>query len=199
MKNSPSLLPLLRSRLQGELLALVLLHPDQEFSLTDLARDLGVSHTTVLREIERLVEAGILADRRVGRARLVTARTDTPVARPLTELIEVSFGPRPLLADALRGVAGIERAYIYGSWAARYHGESGPPPGDVDVLVVGSPDPDELFDVAEHAGRRLRREVNVHRVSPTAWASPSTDPFLTSVRERPLVELELESESEDED
>lgn len=28
MKISPSLLPLLRSRLQGELLALVLLHPE---------------------------------------------------------------------------------------------------------------------------------------------------------------------------
>jgi hypothetical protein len=85
----------------------------------------------------------------------------------------------------------VERAFIYGSWAARYHGEPGPPPVDVDVLVIGDPDSDELFDIAERAGRRLRREVNVHRVPAIAWDAPTSDPFLLSVRELPLVELDL--------
>ncbi|MET8414415.1 ArsR family transcriptional regulator [Streptomyces sp. NPDC005134] len=192
MKNSPSLLPLLRSQLQGDLLALTLLHPEQEFTLTELAHELRASHTAVLREANRLIEAGILSDRRVGRTRMLTARTDTPLARPLTELIAASFGPLPLLTEALRAVPGVDRAYIYGSWAARHAGEPGPPPADVDVLVVGTPDPDELFDVAEFAGRRLRREVNMHRVPAASWDTPSSDPFLTSVRERPLLELDLD-------
>jgi DNA-binding transcriptional ArsR family regulator len=191
VKTSPSLLPLLRSPLQGDLLALVLLHPEREFSLTELARELGVSHTAVLREANRLIEAGILSDRRLGRTRMIAARTDTPLTGPLTELIALSFGPLPLLSEALRDVAGVERAYIYGSWAARYHGEPGPPPADVDVLVIGDPDPDELFDLAERAGRRLRREVNIHRVPPPAWQAPTSDPFLLSIRQRPLVELDL--------
>ncbi|MET9001345.1 HTH domain-containing protein [Amycolatopsis sp. Hca4] len=195
MKASPSLLPLLRSRMQGELLALLLLHPEREYSITELAQEFGVSATTVLREVERLVGGGIFEDRRVGRSRLVKARTDTPLYRPLSEVIAVTFGPMPLLAEALSGLAGISEAYIYGSWAARYRGEPGPPPGDVDVLVVGSPDPDALFDLAETVSRRLGREVNVHRISPAAWAADSTDPFLTSVRERPLVPLPLEQET----
>ncbi len=198
MKISPTLLPLLRSQLQGELLAVVLLHPEREFSLVDLARKAGASHTAVLREVNRLVAAGILSDQRVGRTRVVSARTNTPLARPLTDLIAVSFGPLPLLTDALSGVAGLERAYIYGSWAARYKGEPGPPPGDIDVLVVGVPDPDELFDIAESVGRRLLREVNVHRVPPSAWATAATDdPFLKSVRERPLVELDLTAQEDE--
>lgn len=191
MKTSPSLLPLLRSQLQGEGLALVLLHPEREFSLTELARELGASHTAVLREVNRLILAGILSDRRVGRTRMVTVCADSPLVRPLTDLIAVSFGPLPLLTETLRDVAGVGRAYIYGSWAARYDGEPGPPPADVDVLVIGSPDPDELFDIAEHTGRRLQREVHIHRVAATAWDAPTNDPFLTSVRERPLVELDL--------
>ncbi|MGW3967031.1 ArsR family transcriptional regulator [Amycolatopsis sp. NPDC005003] len=195
MKASPSLLPLLRSRMQGELLGLVLLHPEREYSITELAEEFGVSATTVLREVERLVVGGIFEDRRVGRSRLVKARTDTPLYRPLSEVIAVTFGPMPLLAEALSGLAGISEAYIYGSWAARYRGEPGPPPGDVDVLVVGSPDPDALFDRAEAVSRRLGREVNVHRISPAAWAESSTDPFLTSVRERPLARLNLDQES----
>jgi predicted nucleotidyltransferase len=108
----------------------------------------------------------------------------------------VSFGPLPLLTEALTGLDGVQRAYIYGSWAARYAGEPGAPPADVDVLVVGEPDADELFDRAEEASRRLRRVVNVHRLTAEAWQSPSDDPFLTSVRARPLVELNLTPEAE---
>jgi len=195
MKPSPSLLPLLRSRMQGELLALVLLHPDREYGITELAEACGVSVTAVLREVERLTDGGILEDRRVGRNRLVKARTDTPLYRPLTDLIAVTFGPMPLLAEALSKLAGVRAAYIYGSWAARYSGEPGPPPGDVDVLVVGSPDADDLFDLAESLSRRLGREVNVHRISPESWATSTTDPFLTSVRERPLTQLDLSQET----
>jgi DNA-binding transcriptional ArsR family regulator len=195
MKESPSLLPVLRSRLQGELLALVLLHPEREYSITELATDFGVSATAVLREVVRLVEGGILADRRVGRSRLVSARTDTPLYRPLSELMAASFGPLPVLSEALAGLGGVQQAFVYGSWAARYAGEAGPPPADVDVLVVGDPDADALFDIAEEASRRLRRDVNVHRVSAEAWDADTDDPFLVSVRERPRVRLNLDQEA----
>jgi predicted nucleotidyltransferase/biotin operon repressor len=195
MKASPTLLPLLRSQLQGELLALVVLHPEQEYSLTELARELGVSATAVLREVDRLIAGGILRDRRVGRTRLVASRTDTPLSAPLADLFAVTYGPLPVLSDALTGFPGVREAYIYGSWAARYRGEPGPPPADVDVLVVGDPDPDALFDLAEALSRRLRRQVSVHRVSGRAWAAETDDPFLTSVRERPLVPLNLARET----
>ncbi|MBT2471143.1 winged helix-turn-helix transcriptional regulator [Streptomyces sp. ISL-66] len=193
---SPSLLPILRSRMQGELLALVLLHPEREYSITELASEVGVTPTAVLREVDRLTSGGILADRRMGRSRLVKARTDTPLYAPLSDLMSVSFGPLPLLTDALAGLEGVQQAYIYGSWAARYNGEPGPPPADVDVVVVGDPDVDALFDLAEEASTRLRREVNVHRVSAEAWEARTDDPFLTSVRERPLVQLNLDLEAQ---
>ncbi|WP_307840954.1 ArsR family transcriptional regulator [Streptomyces sp. GESEQ-4] len=173
----------------------MLLHPEREYTITELATDIGVTPTAVLREVDRLTGGGILAERKVGRSRLVRARTDTPLYRPLSDLMSVSFGPLPVLTEALAGLEGVRRAFIYGSWAARYNGEPGPPPADVDVLVVGDPDPDALFDLAEDVSRRLRREVNVHRVSGEAWHAPTDDPFLTSVRERPLVELNLDVEA----
>jgi predicted nucleotidyltransferase len=113
----------------------------------------------------------------------------------LADLIAVTYGPLPVLSEALAGFAGVGEAYIYGSWAARYNGEPGPPPADVDVLVVGHPDPDALFDLAENVSRRLGREVNVHRVTTEAWTADTDDPFLTSVRERPLVRLNLDQEA----
>jgi len=80
--------------------------------------------------------------------------------------------------------------FPYGSWAARYHGEPGPVPVDVDVLIVGSADPNDLDEVAIAAQQRLGRAVNIRRVRPATWHDPDpTDPFLASVRARPLVAL----------
>jgi predicted nucleotidyltransferase len=98
----------------------------------------------------------------------------------------------PVLTDLLSGVAGVEQAYIYGSWAARYLGEPGQVPRDVDVLVVGAVDEDKLYDVAREAESRLGREVNIGAMSPQYWEAPDpADSFMRHVRERPLVRLEL--------
>lgn len=184
------LLPLLRSRTQGALLALLFLHPDDEYSLTDAARLVGASVKSVHDEATRLITAGYVLERRHGRLRLIRAATDTIVARPLTDLLAVTYGPRPVLTDALRGIEGIDEAIIFGSWAARYQGEPGPIPVDVDVLVVGDADLDELDAAAALASRELHRPVNIQRVRRSAWAAdPALDPFLQSVRERPSVPL----------
>ena len=62
-----------------------------------------------------------------------------PGTAPLRQLLVVTYGPARLLEQALAGVPEIEAAYVYGSWAARFHGEPGKAPGDVDVLIVGQP------------------------------------------------------------
>jgi predicted nucleotidyltransferase len=121
--------------------------------------------------------------------RLLRADLTNPLARPLTELLALTYGPAAVLADLLSSVAGVDEAYIYGSWAARHSGEAGPPPRDVDVLVVGDADEDDLADAAQAAERQLGREVNIHRVPAAAWESVDGDPFLTSVRSRPSYPL----------
>src|SRR5262245_1831836 len=93
----PRLLPLLRSPFQGELLAWLFLHPDEEYSATDLGKRLGVSQSTASREADRLAEAGFIEERRIGNLRLLRAKTDTAVARPLTDLLAVTYGPLAIL------------------------------------------------------------------------------------------------------
>lgn len=185
--SPPPLLPLLRSRLQAEILTLVLLGPEQEWSLTGLASRTGASVSSVQREITRAEQAGVVSSRRLGSTRLVKA-ADSPLTAPLTELLLRSFGPRQVLAEELEGVEGIERAYLFGSWAARYAGEAGRPPADLDVLVIGAPDRDELDEAAQRTASRLAREVNVTIRSP-AWWREGTDGFHTDVTRRPLVRL----------
>ncbi|SRR6266581_3215201 len=97
-----------------------------------------------------------------------------------------SFGPRQVLAEELAGLDGVEAAYLFGSWAARYAGQRGRPPADLDVLVIGEPDRDALDEAAGRAGARLAREVNITIRSPQWWRDGG-DAFHTEVTRRPLV------------
>jgi len=193
MQASSALLPLLRSPFQGELLASLFLNPDREFTATELAERFGVSQSTASREADRFVAAGYITERRSGNLRLLRANPNSVVARPLTDLLAVTYGPIPVLTELLTGVGAVEAAFIFGSWAARYRGQAGPVPNDVDVLVVGDADPDRLYDVEVAAGRRLGREVNIRRIAAGAWAATSDDPFVLSVRSQPLVALDIGS------
>ncbi|WP_068928112.1 MarR family transcriptional regulator [Planobispora rosea] len=185
----PLLLPLIRSNAVGELLARLYLHPEKEYSTTDLARRTGISQPTVSREADRFAAAGLTRERRHGNLRLIRANTDTIVAKPLTDLLTVTFGPAAVLPPLLQPVPGIEEAYIYGSWAARHANQPGPLPRDVDVLVVGAADEDELYGAARAAEHVLGREVNISRISPVSWNADQSDPFVTSLRSKPLHPL----------
>jgi predicted transcriptional regulator len=100
---------LLRSRLQAGHLTLVLLASGQEWTLTELARRTGASVTTVGREMTRAEQAGVVATRRLGHTRLVTAAASA-LTEPLTELLLRAFGPAQIAAGELATVEGIQQA-----------------------------------------------------------------------------------------
>ncbi len=187
-RASPTLLPLLRSRSQGDILATIMLDPENERSLSEIAEETGVSAATVLREVARLEEGGLVTTKRRGNIRLVSAVTDSVVYRPLADLLAVTFGPVVVLRQVLAGIPGIERALIYGSWAARYAQRSGPVPNDIDLLVIGNADRHSLADALAEAEVVLRREVNVRRVTADAWAKDDGS-FKKTVLTRPLVDV----------
>jgi len=186
--ESPALAPIFRSHLQGKLLAAVLLGTDA-LTIAALTQTVHAPESTVHREVERLVRTGVLTSRRIGRARLIEPNTDNPATRPLRDLVMIAYGPQYVIGEQLAGVGGISEAFLYGSWAARFHGELGPLPNDIDVLIVGSPDRDDVHDRLAEATRLLHREVNPTFVSAERWAEPLTDPFLTTVVSRPLVPI----------
>lgn len=72
----PPLLPILRSRAQGEVLATLLFDPDHEWTITDLSRHLSVPLTSTQSEIARLATGGLVRSRTVGRAQLLGPETD---------------------------------------------------------------------------------------------------------------------------
>ena len=184
-----ALLPILRSQQQGEILALLLGDPGLELSLTEIAARTGAPHPSVYREIQRAEQAGLVTTRKMGNVRLVRANTASPYYPGLADVLTRAFGVPAVLAEVLRPVGGIAAAYIYGSWAARHDGQAGQRPvGDIDVLVLGEPDRDRLYDALSTAEERLGRPIQATIREP-AWLDSGTGAFHDTVVSRPLLKL----------
>ena len=190
---APSLLPILRSQQQGEILALLLGDPDRELSLTEISQLTGAPHPSTYREVQRAEQAGLVTTRKVGNTRLVRANASSPYYAGLADVLTRAFGVPAVLADLLRPVKGIDEAYIYGSWAARHAGEPGRRPvGDIDVLVLGTPDRDQLYQALGLAEGKLGRQVQA-TVRDADWLNSGSGSFHESVTSRPLLKLALGS------
>lgn len=204
---APELLPILRSRTQAGVLAVTLLNPDQEFTLTDIARRVNAPLSSVHAEVERLERANILQSRTLGHGRLIRAGS-SPLVRPLTELTLLAFGPPQVIAEEFADIPNIERIALFGSWAARYHDVAGPEPADIDVAVIMSDgahaDRARVYQAAERAQMRLGRPVNPAIISHRRWSTRDPDDtLLTELTSRPVVEIssswDLDSKRADDD
>ena len=150
----------------------VMLHPEQEFSVTNLAARPGGPLPTLYREVVRLDDAGLIGGRTLGRNRLLRANTSHLAAQALTQLLEVTFGPKVVVAEEF-AIPGAVQVLILGSWAVRYAGQVGSPPNDIDVLVVGKVDRANLYDAADRAYARLGIEINPVVRTTKQWDDPS--------------------------
>jgi predicted nucleotidyltransferase len=183
---APALLPVFRSQLQADILAALLLDPDREYSMTDLAQRFGAPLSTVHGEVGRLTEAGLLSRRNVGRSAMIRANTANRLVEPLAELLLLSWGPMQVIADEFAALEGAEQVLIFGSWAARYHQRHGPPPHDLDVLVVGAPARQAVYDAADRAQQRLGMPVNPVIRTADAWRQ-AADPLVQQIQSGPQV------------
>lgn len=184
--EAPLLAPVFRSEGQARLLAVLLLG-DDELSITDLAARAHLAYPTAHREVARLLDAGILAEREVGRTRLVRANQDSPLVGPLREILLVATGPVALLAEELAELSGVEVAFLYGSFAARMQGVEGPAPKDIDVMVVGEPDAAAVYDACSRVEQLVGRPVNPTIVTAAEFGRDSG--FLEHVRSNPIIPI----------
>ena len=191
-RKAPPLLPLFRSRSLVLLLAHLLLREEDSLeSVSQLAVKLDLASSTVQRDVELLEQVGIVRSLRVGRTRVVSADPGCSSLGELRALFAKVYGPPQILSELLADVSGLSESFIFGSWAARYQGEAGPAPGDIDLLVIGEEkklDANRVYEAARIASGRLGREVNVSIVNEDEWRTDHTG-FLDTIRERPLLQL----------
>lgn len=156
------LMELLFGTYRQRVLSLLLLHPDSSYYVRELARLTGTSAGTLHKELTRLAQAGLLLRQEQGNQVRYQANQACPVFPELAGLFRKTSGLVDVLADALRSLADISLAFVFGSMA---RGDE-QPGSDVDLMVIGSPAFGDVVKALYPAQEILQREINPVIYSP---------------------------------
>lgn len=161
----------LRSELRRKLLTYFYTNRLARVYVRQLATALGVDSTNLSRELARLEREGLLRSEIEGRQRYYSINSQYPYLKAVFSLLQGTIGIVPTLATALHRVEGIEKAYLYGSFAKNEADAS----SDIDLLIVGHPDAISLAAEVARLEKILHREVSyTTRRSPHARAATWT-------------------------
>ncbi|HRJ25571.1 MAG TPA: nucleotidyltransferase domain-containing protein [Thauera sp.] len=189
MKTESGLSDLLfPNQYRRRVLGLLLMRPEQQIHLRELARAIGAAPGTLKKELDALCDAGLLRAERVGNQVRFCANTAHPVFPELQALIRKTIG----LADALRLslaplVDRIDAAFIFGSMASGTERAG----SDIDLMVVGDAGFAEIVDATYEAQAALGREINPKVMSASEWQAKRSErnAFLQDVLNKPRIML----------
>jgi len=144
------------SRIRAKILGWLFTHPDESFFVRQIALILKEDPTNVSREMAKLEELGILRSKRNGNLKHFQTNQECPFFEELKGLVLKTSGVAGRIRASLERLAGIEYAFIYGSYAK---GEE-KADSDVDLLIIGDVDIDRLDANLEKLEKMLGREIN---------------------------------------
>ena len=154
--------------------------------IRELARNVGLSAPSLMREAKSLVKIGLLREEKDGNRVDYCANVDSPLYPALTELVQKTAGPEVALREAFAD-SDNDVVFIYGSRAKGCERAD----SDCDVFVVGR---EGLRKAAARAGEVANRvgiEVNPYVVTQEEFRRriASGDRFLVDVMSSPKIFL----------
>ena len=179
MRTKP-LIAALFPKTRRSVLAATVMHPDRWWFHADLARHLGVPPSSLQRELQSLVEAGILIRREEGKHVYFKPDPNCPLLPELQGIMTKTLG----LVDVLRATmapfqTAVRVAFVYGSIARSEEVSE----SDVDLMVIGNVKLADLSPELSKAVATLGREVNPTVFSPEEFSRKLQEAhhFVTSV------------------
>jgi uncharacterized protein len=167
------------SRIRAKILGWLFTHPDESFFVRQIALILKEDPTNVSREMAKLEELDILRSRRNGNLKHFQTNQECPFFAELKGLVLKTSGVAGQIRAALDKIAGIEYAFIYGSFAK---GEE-KADSDVDLLIIGDADLNRLDSNLGKLEEMLGREIQYVLYSSEEFKSKkkAKDGFLMDV------------------
>ena len=161
-------------------LALLLLHPETSLHVREIARATGKAPGTLLRELNRLADVGVLIRKPVGNQVHFQADIRCTIYDDLRNLLKKTVGIVDVLRETLAPLADkIHAAFVYGS-VARGDERAG---SDLDLMIIGEAKFADVVQALSHAQEELRREINPNVYPPRELGRKlaAGEPFLKRV------------------
>lgn len=174
---------------QQKVLSLLFGKPDQSFYANEIARWAQVGKGSLMRELNRLHQAGILTLNRQGNQTHYQANAACPIYGELLGIVRKTFGIGEQLQAALAPLADhLMSAFIYGSIAKGLdHAGS-----DIDLMLIGEnlsygDVVERMLPVEEHLGRSINPTI----YTPADWLAKKAtgNNFVLRVSEQDKIYL----------
>jgi predicted nucleotidyltransferase len=167
------------SRARQQLLAYYFTNPTARHHLRDLAERLNIDPSNLSKEFARLEREGLFRSEVNGRQKYFQLNREYPLFDEVRRIVAKTIGAVPLISQSLKRIEGIDKAYLYGSFARNQQDVA----SDVDVLVIGVPREEALAHAARKLERQLGREISYTVLTPKEFESRHArkDPFLENV------------------
>lgn len=165
-------------------LGLLLLHPDKQYHVREIARLTGTVAGTLHKELTRLAETGVLVKETSGNQVYYRADRTCPVFEELASILRKTSGLVDVLADALAPLAEkISAAFVYGS-VARGKETAG---SDIDIILISDLEFSEVVAALYPAQEVLGREISPKVYSQKEWQNmiKKRDVFIKEVMAGP--------------
>ena len=182
----PQLVEVLFGAYRRQILALLLLRPDETFYVREIARLTGVPAGSLHRELKLLTDAGLLLRTATGNQVRYQVARDCPIYEELAGIFRKTAGLADVLRELLAPLAGkIAQSFVFGSIAQGKAQAT----SDIDLLVLGSASFARVVEVCHAGSARLGREVNPVVMSKAAFREKLQlgDRFVARVAREPKI------------
>lgn len=156
---------LFSSRVRAKVLAALFLSPGEGHNAWALSQKLGESYSAVWKELARLEKIGVFSSTQQGNAKEYQVNESSPIAPELRSIVLKTEGVGSVIKEKLEEMGSVQEAFIYGSYAS---GDADAR-SDLDLMIIGEVDLDQLAPVVSQLERELNRPINYVIFSEDEW------------------------------
>lgn len=177
---------ILFSDYRSRVLGLLLLHPERTYYLREIARITGTVPGTLKRELDKLLEVGLLTVKKVGNQNHYRANQDCPVYVDLANVLRKTSGINDVIMNAILPLSeNLQNVFIYGSMASGKENIK----SDIDLMLIGEINYKEVVHLLHPLQEQLGREINPKILSVKEWGKLIKDngAFVQDVMNKPKL------------
>lgn len=145
-----------RSQITIKVLGYYFTNPSSAHYINELAGILGVDPGNLFRKLKELEGEKLLVSEAKGNQKYFSLNKNYPLLKEVKKAYAARYGLDKKLRAALKGLPGLEEAYLFGSFAGGRPDDG----SDIDLLLIGSHSSLKATEKILPAAKLLGREIN---------------------------------------
>lgn len=174
-----------KSSAAKKILGYFFLHENESLFVNEMARLFKEDKRNLVRKLNEFETLGLFKIESRGNLKLYSLNKKFPLYKEYKNLVFKTLGIEVELRNILKQIAGIKRAFIYGSYASDKFDDL----SDIDLMVIGRHNIIDLQKEIAKLQKKVGREINLVNLDEGEIKSKKKDPFIVQVMKGRKIEL----------